>query len=128
MLKARSPADVQLGLEVCGLEGHFTVVVLSAGSTFRSTEFQRFTEKYLLPSGIRPLNTSLKGLLLPLMNAHLILVVEGLNILKETQKCWEKHSFFVIVGKCWSRVDVFDVLGIEVKGCSQMTRLSPLSP
>lgn len=121
MLKAHSPAD---GLEVCGLEGDFTVIVLSAGSTFRSTEFQRFFEKYLLPSRIRPLNTSLNGLSLPLMNAHHILVIQGLF-----KKCWgKKHSFFVIVGKCWSRVDVFDVLGIEVKGCSQMTRLPPLSP
>lgn len=122
MLKAHVPADAQLGLE-----GDFTEILLSAGSTFRSTEFQRFIEKYLLPSRIRPLDTSLKGLFLPLKNAYHILVIQGLNIFRETQKWWEKHSFFVIVGKCWSRVDVFDVLGIEVKGCSQISRLSPLS-
>lgn len=69
-----------------------------------------------------------------LMNTHHILVIQGLNIFREMQKCWEKHSFFVIVGKCLSRVDVFDVLGSEVteqtliKGCSQMTWLSPLPP
>lgn len=64
------------------------------------------------------------------MNAHHILVIQRLDIFRETQKRWDKHSFFVIVGKCWSRVGVFDVLGIEVKGCSQMTRLSsfPLTP
>lgn len=125
MLKAHSPADVQLGLEACGLEGDVTVIVLFAGSTFRSTEFQRFIEKYLLPSRIRPLNIQFKR---PLMNAHHILGIQGLNIFRETQKRWEKHSCFVIVGKCWSCVDVFDVLGMEVKGCSQMPRLSPLSP